>query len=320
MPRLQRLHVPGAFYHVTLRGNHQQAIFRRPADRTGLNTIVADVLQRFDARLHAYCWMTNHIHLLIQVANEPLGRLIQRIAGGYARWFQSLLPTTGHLFERRYHALIVDADSYLLELIRYIHLNPVRAHMAADPAAYLWSSHQVYLGLRQDEWVTTDFALRMFHMETGRARSSYRDFILQGIGKPLGDADFAGHRADPRVLGDDDFLHRIVVTPTTLRATQTLSELIERCCRNYGVLRAELESSSKRRNLSKVRAIIAHQAQRLKIASLGEVARNLCRDESSLRQCLERYRRIDAGQFSDGVVEDPSETKSPNPRTGTNSD
>ncbi|MES1192275.1 MAG: transposase [Steroidobacter sp.] len=85
MPRKPRIHVPGAFYHVTLRGNHSQDIFFSPNDRWMLNQIVAEVLDRFHARLHAYCWMTNHVHLLIQVGDTPLGRLMLRIASRYAR-------------------------------------------------------------------------------------------------------------------------------------------------------------------------------------------------------------------------------------------
>jgi putative transposase len=119
MQRAPRLHVPAAHYHVTLRGNHRQNIFFSPADRQLFDEITAEVLDRFTARLHAYCGMTNHVHMLIQVGDTPLGRLILRIAGRYARTVQKHLRTTGHLFEKRYHPILVDADEYLLELLRY---------------------------------------------------------------------------------------------------------------------------------------------------------------------------------------------------------
>jgi putative transposase len=133
MPRPPRIHVPGAFYHVTLRGNHRQAIFFTAQDRHTLSALIEEVLERFGARLHAYCYMTNHIHALIQVGEAPLGRLMLRIAGRYARLTQKGLHTTGHLFEKRYYPVLVDADEYLLELLRYIHLNPVRARMVDSP-------------------------------------------------------------------------------------------------------------------------------------------------------------------------------------------
>lgn len=109
MPRRPRLHVPGGFCHVTLRSNHRRDIFFRPEDRQQLDTIAGEVIERFKSRLHAYCWMTNDIHALVQVRDTPLGTLIRRIAGRYARTVQRRFQTTGHLFERRYPALLVDA-------------------------------------------------------------------------------------------------------------------------------------------------------------------------------------------------------------------
>jgi len=110
-------------------------------------------------RVHAYCWMTNHVHLLMQVSEVTLGRAMQRIASRYARAVQKRRGTTGHLFERRHRAILIDADSYLLELIRYIHLNPVRARIVTDPADYPWSGHRAYLGLENTCWLTADFGL-----------------------------------------------------------------------------------------------------------------------------------------------------------------
>lgn len=149
--------LPGAFYHVTLRGNHRQDIFVQSADRQILNEIVAEVMEQFGARLHAYCWMTNHIHALIQVSDVPLGSLMLRIAGRYARTIQAGLHTTGHLFEKRYQPVLVDQDEYLLQLLRYIHFNPVRARLVEFLDHYPWSSHRVYLGQREEPWVTTAF-------------------------------------------------------------------------------------------------------------------------------------------------------------------
>ena len=160
MPRSPRIHAPGAMYHVTLRGNHRQAIFFTPDDRSLLTRIVRDIIVECDAQLHAYCYMTNHVHALLQVRDTPLSRIMLLIAGRYARSVQARLETTGHLFEKRYHALLVDADEYLLTLLRYIHLNPVRAKLASSPDDYPWSSHHAYVGNRCEPWVTTEFALR----------------------------------------------------------------------------------------------------------------------------------------------------------------
>jgi putative transposase len=182
MPRRPRLHVEGGFYHVILRGNHRQSIFFRPADRDRFAELVSEMIERFRMRVHAFCWMRNHVHLLMQVSDVPLGRAMMRIASRFAREMQKQQPTTGHFFERRYRAILVDADSYLLELIRYIHLNAVRANIVADPAEYRWSGHRAYLGLEELPWLTTDFALSLFSRELGSAREAYRRFVLAGIG------------------------------------------------------------------------------------------------------------------------------------------
>lgn len=289
MPRLPRLHVSGAFYHATLRGNHRQEIFRQESDRSGLNAIVRASLEHCGARLHAYCWMTNHLHFLVQVADVPLGKLMHRIAGGYARWFQSLLPTTGHLFERRYHALLVDADSYLLEVIRYIHLNPVRAGVVSDPGDYRWSSHRSYAGMESADWLTTDFALRMFGTTIDLARTNYLRFIGDRLETTDAPVLPDRQRADSRVLGDDAFLSRLPRSPDPSPMRITLDAIIAGCCQRFGVTVEELEAPGKQHALSRVRAVIAYQAGLSRAAALAEVARRLGRDESSVRQCLRHY-------------------------------
>src|SRR5262245_27591642 len=106
--------------------------------------------------------MTNHIHLLTQVGDVPLGALIQNLGSRYARGFQRSVPTTGHLFERRYHASLLRSDEHLLDAVRYIHRNPVEAGIVADPQDYLWSSHSAYLHGRGPCWLTTRFVLDAF--------------------------------------------------------------------------------------------------------------------------------------------------------------
>jgi putative transposase len=284
MPRRPRVHVAGAFYHVTLRGNHQQAIFRHVGDRTTLNAIVAEQLGKFGARLHAYCWMTNHLHLLVQVSDIPLGRPMQRISARYARWFQSTLPTTGHLFERRYHALLVDADSYLLEAVRYIHLNPVRAELVRDPNEYRWSSHGVYLGDRQEPWVTTDFVLGMLSPTLVRARLVYRDFLLQGLPDTGNISPVGCHAAD-------EFLGQLTRTDPIGHRRGTIEQLIASQCRAFGVRPEQLTAAGRDRRLARVRAVIAHEAVARQLTSLAAMARRFNRDESSLRECVQRYAR-----------------------------
>ena len=131
MPRKPRLHVPGGLYHVILRGNDRQAIYFSRADRRRWMRLLGEGIDRYRCRVHAYCWMTNHVHMAVQVSDVPLHRLMHWLAMTYSRQTNQRLGRTGHLFERRYRSKLVDADSYLLELVRYIHLNPVKAPAAA---------------------------------------------------------------------------------------------------------------------------------------------------------------------------------------------
>lgn len=289
MPRPLRLHIPGATYHVTLRGNHQQDIFFTATDRQRMDLLFADGLERFDARLHAYCYMTNHVHALIQVGNEPLGRLMQRVAGQYARMTQARLQTTGHLFENRYYTVLVDTDTYLLEVIRYVHLNPVRAGLAKTPDAYPWSSHHAFVGARREPWVTTDFALSVFASEREKAIDAYRAFVLLALGNSEVRSPFEQcNPDDARILGGDDFARRMLGVKWKPRSRKSLDQLIAEGCRHFAVSPADLRSPRRDAKVVAARVWVASQALEGRIASLSEVARKFNRNESSLRRALGR--------------------------------
>lgn len=309
MPRRTRLHVPGGLYHVVLRGNHRQPIFHVPSDRTMLDDLVAEALARFGARVHAYCWMTNHVHIAIQVGDTPLGPLVQRIAGRYARRLQRRLPTTGHLFEGRYRAVLVDADEQLLRLIRYIHLNPSRAGMVADPADYPWSGHRAYLGLAAVPWLTTDFALRMLAPGVAGARRAYRRLVALG-GAPEDSVDFSrGVPGDCRVLGTDRFLRDLESRRARAaragmahgrcsgprRDPPSLDQLIDGVAAEFGVSAEAIASGTRSRVLTLARCAVAERAAARGVASLCQVARRLNRSHSSLSEALDRQRRRAGG-------------------------
>ena len=287
MPRPLRIHLPGGFYHVTLRGNHQQDIFVAESDRVLLNVIVARSIAKYDARLHAYCWMSNHLHLLVQVGTEPLSNPMRDLAGEFARAMQAKLATTGHFFERRYHATLVDTDSYLKELIRYIHLNPVTAGIVDHPARFPWSSHHVYVGARSESWVTTDFVLSVFGSSRRQAIAAYREFVACEDGRHWtlqgaltgADADGAFERRIANALKD----------PAIIKPPKSLDELVTEACGRFEITREDLREATRSAYLSRVRAWIAHQAVKQKIASISDVARLLERDESTLREAIRRY-------------------------------
>jgi REP-associated tyrosine transposase len=291
MARSLRIHVPGGMYHVTLRGNHRHDIFFASRDRDLLTEIFAEALDRWNARVHAYCYMTNHIHALVQVSDSPLGRLVLHVAGRYARALQASLQTTGHLFERRYHAVLVDTDSYLLELLRYIHLNPVRGGLAASPDDYPWSSHHVYSGRRGEPWVTTDFALSMLHSDRSQAMLAYRRFVGSCAAETMVSPLTGSRASDCRILGDDEFARRILGHAWLPRSSRTLEQIVSEACGQFGVTLADMRSASRERHLTRARAWITHQAVSDRVASVAAVARYLEHDESSLRYAARRYHR-----------------------------
>jgi len=287
MPRTPRIHVPGGFYHATLRGNHREDIFRVDSDRLLLNTIVELALAKHGARIHAYCWMTNHLHMLVQINTDPLANLIRRIASGYARAFQANRETTGHLFENRYHAVLVDTDAYLLELIRYIHLNPVRAKLVPEVQRYRWSSHHAYCGIKVDGWVTTEFGLQMFAKDRPKAISAYREFVDC-------DADEVPSPFDeilpdrPHILGNDEFAARVSPRLPGTRSGRTLESLIAEGCDRFGLCREDLESDRRTAQISRARAWIAHRAIKLRIATVTKIARSTNCDPKTIRNALRR--------------------------------
>jgi putative transposase len=285
MPRRLRVHVPGGFYHVTLRGNHRRAIFIEEGDQRVLNAIVARALANYDFRLHAYCWMTNHIHLLLQAGSNPISHPMRDIAAEFARVMQRKLATTGHFFERRFFASLVDADSYFLELLRYIHLNPVRAGLVATAGDYPWSSHHTYVGVRHEPWVTTAFALEMFSVDSLKGIATYLEFV--------GSKDAAEWSPDKLVSIQDERERKhqgFVPEFTTPRPSrQSLEQLIAEACARFEVAPDALISTVRNRYITKVRAWIAYQARVRQICPLSEVARALDRHEATLREAIRRY-------------------------------
>jgi REP element-mobilizing transposase RayT len=165
--------------------------------------------------LYAYVLMTNHVHLLIERQPDPLSGLMQRVLTGYAQYWNRAARKVGHVFQGRYQAILCQKDAYLSELVRYIHLNPVRAKMVRRAEDYRWSSHRVYLGLEKCRWVDSDEGLRYFGARRKRAVESYRAVVRAGYQQ--------GHRAefygasDGRLLGGEEFVgevkHRIGEVP-----------------------------------------------------------------------------------------------------------
>jgi len=184
MARPLRIEYPGAFYHVTSRGNEQKEIFKSQRDREKFLEYLASATGRYGAVIHAYCLMGNHFHLLLETPDGNLSQIMRHINGAYTTYFNIKRKRAGHLFQGRYKAILIEADRYLSELSRYIHLNPVRVGLVESPEQYQWSSYRSYLGQsKPPEWLRTDFILACFAKRPVTAVKKYRAFVEDRLGK-----------------------------------------------------------------------------------------------------------------------------------------
>ena len=209
MNRPLRIEYPGALYHITSRGDRKVNIYLDDTDRAVWLQTLADVCAQANYVVHAFCQMTNHYHLLLETIDGNLSDGMRQLNGVYSQYFNRRHDLVGHVFQGRYHAILVQKESYLLELARYIVLNPVRAKLVADAAHWPWSSYPLTLGSAPPpSWLDTTFTLKKFGDEHASAVSAYRQFVLDGVGvaSPL-----SGTR-NQLLLGDDNFIERVKVT------------------------------------------------------------------------------------------------------------
>lgn len=288
MPRKPRIHFPGAVYHTILRGNAGQDVFFDAADRNRFYQLLQEGAERFGFRIHAFCLMTNHIHLAVQVGEIPLSRVMQNLGFRYTQYLNRKRKLKGHLFQGRYKALLIDADSYLLELVRYLHLNPVRAGMVKAPEAYAWSSHGAYLGQQPIPWLTTDWVYRQFSEHTRDAMRLYRRFVTDGL-KEAYRKEFHRGTFEGRALGDDAFIERALAkADADVGRKLTLATVLAAVCRVYDLPKAELASRSRVRRVSEARAMAALAVREAEGLSLVELGRHVNQDVSSLSQAARR--------------------------------
>lgn len=285
MARKPRIHVPGGLYHVILRGNAKQKIFFTVADRAYLYALLAEGVSRFGYRVHAFCLMSNHLHLALQAGESPLSAGIQNLSFRYTRYLNKARNRIGHLFQGRFKAYLVDQDSYGLELVRYIHLNPVRAKLVKTPQAYRWSSHRAYLGEQKLDWLTTDWVLGQFAPTAGIARRRFAAFVAAGQDEGHSDR-FYGGEADTRVVGEADFVKKVLPKKTRVAKPPALSVIVRKVCKSASLTEAALRARGKDRPQAHARALIGWLAIKSGSATLTEVAARFNREASTLSHAV----------------------------------
>lgn len=207
MARPLRIEYPGAVYHITTRGNARQVIYLDNDDRVKFIDTLAETVDRFHWRCHAYCLMDNHYHLLIETPEGNLAEGMHYLNGVYTQAFNRHHQSCGHLFQGRYKAILVEKQSHLLELVRYVMLNPVRAGIVERPDDYSWSSYRQTLGLEKvADFLTVDWILDNFSAPLSEGQKQFQRFVLDGIKQTASPWD---QLAGQIFLGSYDFAQQV---------------------------------------------------------------------------------------------------------------
>lgn len=265
-------------------------VFFAKADRVRFCFLLQEGVEKFGHRLHAFCLMTNHVHLAIQVGEVPLSRIMQNIGFRYTSYLNRRKKRTGHLFQGRYKGLLIDAESYLLELVRYIHCNPVRARLVQSPVEYSWSSHRAYLGQEAIPWLTTDWVLSQFAGEEGKARARYAQFISEGVFEEFR-VEFHRGTFEGRILGDDRFSEKSLARAEEKYARRlSLGQIVDAVCAGYGIEADVFAEPGKKQPGATARAVAAYLVQEEENLTLTELGNYVQRDITALCRAAERIR------------------------------
>ena len=211
MTRPLRIEFPGAYYHVTSRGNERKDVFKTRKDREKFLFYLETATERYGAVIHVWCQLSNHYHLLLETPSGNLSEIMHHINGAYTTYFNVKRKRSGHLFQGRFKAILIEEDEYATELSRYIHLNPVRAGIVDRPEDYEWSSYRSYIGqTAAPKWLKTNLVHGYFANKVVVAQKKYRSFVDdlydQEYGNPLQGT------VGSSILGSEDFVETITAT------------------------------------------------------------------------------------------------------------
>lgn len=285
MARRRRVFAPGLLYHVMVRGNQRQKTFRTERDYRAYLERVARYGKSYGVKLYAYCLMPNHVHLLLETSHVPLSRFMQGVQQSYTQYFNRVHHKVGHLFQGRYKAIICEKEEYLLELVRYIHLNPVRSKLVWRPEEYPYSGHGIYLAGKGTEVMEPGLVLKLLGGPKG-----YRRFVLDGLGE--------GHKEqyyeveDQRFLGREEFGEKVREEVGGERERvwrRSLGSVVEKLARRLKTSPEVLRGPERTWKVSRVRGLVAYVLTRRMGFSVKEVADYLGRDQTSISTLLIRF-------------------------------
>ena len=320
MPRQGRLHIPGGYYHVMGRGLERRRIFQSKFDKQDFLSRLESGLIGTDNLCLAWSIMSNHYHLLIQVGVTPLKQLMHPLLGGYAGCYNRRHKRAGYVFQNRYKSILCDEEKYLLQLIRYIHLNPVKAGLVKSTRqldSYPWTGHACIVKNRSNAWQNISKVLDWFGGNNARAVVRYKEFIREGVNLDNEDL-FAGgglirsyrgwdgiqmsrkeHEVrigDERILGETSFVENALRQDELAinRKTQLdnagwdIEKLIEYICREIGVENQSLLSKGRNNKISHARALVCYFAFKELCLSSSVIATRLAISQPAVSQSVKR--------------------------------
>jgi REP element-mobilizing transposase RayT len=320
MPRQARLDTPGTLHHVIVRGIEKRRIFYGNADREDLVKRLGSLSLDTDTTIYAWAFLPNHAHILLRSSKTGISLFMRRLLTGYAISFNKRHRRWGHLFQNRFKSIVCDEDAYFKELVRYIHLNPLRANLVESLYQldrYPWCGHGAILGNITYEWQDREYVLRWFAFKPSEAKHAYRNYVQKGIAKgrrpelvggglirSMGGWSAVKSRrhqdahdlSDERILGDGKFVERIMKEARSnvkfqlpnQELGQKIDQIKHRLCQKEEVSIEALEAGSRRKEVSAVRARIAIVLVRQYGVALAEAARNLGVSTSAISKILKR--------------------------------
>ena len=324
MPRQARIDAPGAFHHIICRGIERRNVFRDNTDRDRFLERLGSVLQETATSCFGWALIPNHFHLLLKTGNAPVAQVMRRLLTGYVVTFNRRHHRCGRLFQDRYKSILCQEDTYLLELVRYIHLNPIRAGIVKDLSSldrYLYTGHSAIMGKRKNSWQDKDSVLNLFGKNKYSARKKYRTFVEKGIGHGR-NQDLTGGgllrsiggwgvlksmrrmkihiKGDERILGDSDFVEKVLSHASEhmeqrYRLTAegwTLPKITERVAEIFGIEKEQIVAAGKQPRRVSARSVLACWAVRDLGMTATEVGQYLNMSKSAVSRAVTRGQKL----------------------------
>jgi REP element-mobilizing transposase RayT len=324
MPRKARIDAPGALHHIMARGIEGRLIFQNEYDRKDFIDRLAHLLEETETKCFAWALIPNHFHLLFKTGTVPVAKVMLRLLTGYAVSYNLRHKRQGHLFQNRYKSILCQEDPYLLELVRYIHLNPIRANLVPDLKSlekYPHCGHGALMGKSKNNWQDIEDVLRLFGKNLSHARRQYNSFVLKGINHGRRD-DLTGgglvrsvggwknvkamrkaklwQKSDERILGDGDFVEQTLALlqeplehKYSLQARgYDIGKAADRVCELLGVKQSDIWAPGKESFRVQARSLLCYWASRELRISQSELSRKFKLSPATISLCVKRGEKI----------------------------